>query len=223
VSSGLDWAFSVAERAIILEDDCVPHPSFFRFCDELLDKYRDDERIMMISGDNFQQGRQRTADSYYFSRYCHVWGWATWRRAWRCYDLDMKNWPAVRDGGWIHDVLTDRQAATRWAKTFQIMYEGRIDTWDAQWMFACWSQNGLAIVPNTNLISNIGFHSEATHTTSADSALANLPSQGMDFPLKHPSFVIPDSQADRFTERRVFAPTLKDLMKRIITRAVRMR
>jgi hypothetical protein len=101
VSSGLDWVFSLCDRAIVLEDDCLPDPSFFRFCDELLDRYRDDERVMAISGDNFQLGRRRTRYSYYLSRYNHCWGWATWRRGWQHYDHRMQLWPLVRDGGWL--------------------------------------------------------------------------------------------------------------------------
>ena len=99
ISSGLDWVFDTVEEAIVLEDDCLPHPSFFRFCEELLVKYRDDERIAQIGGVNFQSGRRRTNYSYYFSRYAHIWGWATWRRAWRHYDVALKAWPLIRDGG----------------------------------------------------------------------------------------------------------------------------
>nr|MBA3765731.1 glycosyltransferase family 2 protein [Acidobacteriota bacterium] len=96
-SSGLDWVFENVAEAIILEDDCLPHPTFFPFCAELLERHRDDERVMMISGDNFQFGRKRTQYSYYFSRYTHTWGWATWRRAWRYFDREIKLWPALRE------------------------------------------------------------------------------------------------------------------------------
>jgi hypothetical protein len=152
VSSGLDWVCQTVEQAIILEDDCVPHVSFFRYCDELLTRYQDDERVMMISGDNFQSGLRRTEYSYYYSRYCHVWGWATWRRAWQLYDVDMKIWPGVREGNWIRDVLGGGQAGVRWAKTFEVMHKGLVDTWDFQWVFACWAQNRLAILPHPNLM-----------------------------------------------------------------------
>ncbi len=101
ISTGLEWVFTNVEEAIILEDDCIPHPTFFRFCKELLTRYRDDQRVMMISGDNFQMGRNRTPYSYYFSRFFHCWGWATWRRAWRHYDIDMELWPSLRDGSWL--------------------------------------------------------------------------------------------------------------------------
>jgi hypothetical protein len=98
VSSGLNWVFETVEEAIILEDDCLPHPTFFPFCETLLDYYRHDSRIMNISGENFQFGRQRTQDSYYFSRYNHCWGWASWRRAWNNYDVEMQLWSVIKEG-----------------------------------------------------------------------------------------------------------------------------
>lgn len=200
VSSGLDWVFGQVDEAIILEDDCLPHPTFFRFCDELLARYRDDERMMTISGVNLHLGRQRTRQSYYFSRYLHCWGWATWRRAWGHYDVEMKLWPGMRDGRWLEDILRDRRAVAYWSRMFDWTHGGRIDTWDYQWVFACWIQSGLAIVPNVNLVSNIGFGPEATHTKHMD-RFANLPPHAMGFPLCHPSFVIRDDQADRITQR----------------------
>ncbi|MFM6897507.1 MAG: glycosyltransferase family 2 protein, partial [Microcystis panniformis] len=116
VSSGLNWVFDTVEQAIILEDDCLPHPSFFRFCQELLDYYRDDKRIMAISGDNFQFGRKRTEYSYYFSCYNHIWGWASWRRAWQYYDVKMKLWQEIRDGNWLESILGKTQAVKYWTK-----------------------------------------------------------------------------------------------------------
>ena len=108
--SGFDWVFSEVEEAILLEDDCVPHPNFFRFCENLLDRYRNDTRVKTISGSNYQFGRRGTEDSYYFSRYAPTWGWATWRRAWKFYDGEMKLWPKVREEGWLEDILRDTRA-----------------------------------------------------------------------------------------------------------------
>ena len=203
VSSGLNWVFEQVEEAIILEDDCLPHPTFFRFCEELLERYRDNERVMAISGDNFQWGRKRTDYSYYFSRYNHIWGWASWRRAWRLYDLEMKIWPEVRDGNWLKDILQDSDAVNYWTKIFQGVYEG-FNTWDYPWTFACWIHNGLTILPKVNLVSNIGFGAEATHTKSV-SKFANMPTEEMSFPLQHPPFMIRDSQADEITETTIFS------------------
>ncbi|AFZ36681.1 methyltransferase FkbM [Stanieria cyanosphaera PCC 7437] len=201
VSSGLDWVFNQVEEAIILEDDCLPHPTFFRFCEELLDYYRDDRRIMVISGDNYQLGRKRTNYSYYFSRYNHCWGWASWRRAWQHYNLEMKLWPQIRDDNWLQSIIEEPHTAKYWQKIFQNVYEDKINSWAFRWTFACWLQSGLTVLPNVNLVSNIGFGSESTHTTKAKNIFANLAVEEMDFPLQHPPFVIRDAQADRFTQK----------------------
>jgi hypothetical protein len=200
VASGLDWVFDTVEETIVLEDDCVPHPTFFRFCEELLDRYRHDRRIMSISGQNVQFGRRRTEYSYYFSRYTHCWGWASWRRAWQHYDLDMKLWSEVRDGNFLSDILEDPKAVKDWTRTFQLTYEEKLNTWDFQWTFACWLQSGLSILSNVNLVSNIGHGRAGTHTSDVSSPYSNMPVEAMTFPLKHPPFVIRDSQADNFTQ-----------------------
>ncbi len=205
VSSGLDWVFANVEEAIILEDDCLPDPSFFPFCEELLNYYRHDQRIMVISGDNFQFGNKRTNDSYYFSRYNHCWGWASWRRAWQHYDVEMKLWPKIRDENWLQSIFKESRSINYWREILQATYEGEINTWDYQWTFACWLQNGLTVLPNINLISNIGFGADSTHTEQVDNSFANLPVENMSFPLDHPQFIIRDTQADRFTQNEHFS------------------
>ncbi len=203
VASGIDWAFTQVESAIILEDDCVPHPTFFRYCAELLDYYRDDTRIMAVSGDNFQQGQPRTAYSYYFSRYAHCWGWATWRRAWQHYDHGMRLWPLMRHNRWLYRMLQDETVARYWERIFQRVYAGQIDSWAYRWQLACWLQRGLTTLPEMNLVSNIGFDESSTHTKKG-SAGAALALRSMQFPLRHPPFVVRHHQADVFTERHHF-------------------
>lgn len=203
VSSGLDWVFDTVEEAIVLEDDCLPDSSFFRYCDELLELYRDDRRIATIGGDNFQFGRTRTPYSYYFSRYNHVWGWAGWRRSWKHYDVYLTRWPEIRDGGWLVDYFGNTRQAAYWTRIFDLVYQGKIDTWDYQWTFACWLQNGLTALPNVNLISNIGFGADATHT-GGTSQVADIPTKAMEFPLRHPPFIIRDSRADVRTDKLFF-------------------
>jgi tetratricopeptide (TPR) repeat protein len=205
VSSGLDWVFDLVEEAIILEDDCLPHPTFFQFCEELLERYRHDEQVMVIAGNNFQFGRNRTEYSYYFSRYSHCWGWATWRRAWQHYDNEMKLWPQARYGNLLAEILQNSQAASYWSINFQGVYEG-FNSWAYPWKFACWIHNGLTILPNINLVSNIGFDQEATHTTVINT-FANMPTEAISFPLQHPPVVIRNTQADDFTEKIMFSGT----------------
>ena len=220
---GLDWVFEVVEEAIILEDDCLPHPDFFRFCEELLEKYRYDERIAMISGDNFQFGRKRTPYSYYFSRYPHLWGWASWRRAWKRYDANMKLWPIIRDGRWLQDILGDKKSVRYWTKQIENTYQGKIDSWDYQWVLECWIKNKLTVLPNVNLVSNIGFGSEAVHTTKRNK-FADMKTECMDFPISHPPYILRDSVADSFTGNKMFSEQpllLKGInkLKRIIRKA----
>ena len=215
-ASAFDWVFDTVEEAIILEDDCLPHPTFFQYCEELLTYYRHDPRIMTISGDNTPAGyvrKQQTNDSYYFSIYQRTWGWATWRRAWKFYDIKMQQWPQVRDENWLQDILPDPASARHWQKTFQSVFDG-FNTWDYQWMFACWLQGGLSIIPRTNLITNLGFDREGTNTTDSGDPRANVPTQAMEFPMRHPPFVIPDRQADEFTKRQLYMPDLLYRAKR---------
>ncbi len=219
VSSGITWVFEQVEEAIILEDDCLPHPTFFQFCEELLAQYRDDQRIMSICGDNSRATSKRTEYSYYFSRAPLIWGWATWRRAWQYYyDVNMKLWPMIRDGKWHQDFLPDEKMMQSWEKTWQASYEGKIDTWDYQWSFACSIQSGMSVISNVNLISNLGFHAEATHTTYTESFRANNAIEAMSFPLKHPPFMI----ADRMYEESAFKKEHPNLLTRARKKAGRL-
>lgn len=197
VASGMDWAFEQVEVAIILEDDCLPDPSFFRFCEELLERYRHDERIMMISGDNFQNGQRRTSDSYYFSRLPHCWGWATWRRAWHLFDFEMCDWPQRRATRWLNSIAKQPMLEQHWTQCFDGVRSGKIDTWDYQWMYCMFVRNGLSIVPEVNLVANIGFGSTATHTLTADDRHI-VASHPMTFPLCHPVSVHQNAKADQF-------------------------
>lgn len=205
ISSGLNWVFDICEEAIILEDDCLPTQSFFRFCKEMLGRYREDDRVMMISGNNFQFGRKRGSHSYYFSCYAHIWGWASWRAAWRYYDLEMSRWPMLRDTHWLYDILGDEKAVNHWANVLDQNYQGRVDSWDIQWIFTCWVNSGLTAISNQNLVSNIGFGVDATHTKSDIYGVADLPSYELGFPLDHPMDVVRDRAADQFTFENMFA------------------
>lgn len=214
VSQAIDWFFEHEPEGIILEDDCLPDPSFFRFCDELLRQYREDERIGLISGDNFQFGRTYGEASYYFSRYAHIWGWASWRRAWRNYDRDIETWPSFRDAGGLETVLGQRREIRHWRKTLDAMHAHRIDTWDHQLNFMLWSQNMISIMPQKNLVTNIGFGPDATHTNSA-SRFADLPAQSIDFPLVHPSAMYRCNRADDYTWKEML---LRSLPSRVLSR-----
>lgn len=198
ISSGLDWVFNQVESAIILEDDCLPAPSFFPFCEELLKKYKDDDRVGMIGGSNFQFGRRVEDSDYYFSKYMHIWGWATWRRCWQHYDVNASIWPKFHKEGWLDGISQTQNEKHYWQKAFNNTYLGKIDTWDYQWVLTAWAQSWVSIVPNVNLIKNIGFGVDATHTKGA-SALSNMQIEDLKFPLTHPIIHTNSYRADRYT------------------------
>ena len=195
-SSAINWFFENEAEGIILEDDCLPHPSFFPFCQELLAQYRNDERVMMISGDNFLNNPQPY--SYYFSRYPHIWGWASWRRAWKFYDVNIPLWPQVRDSGILNTFLSPAEAK-HWRGIFETTFRDKNSTsWDHQWTLACWINNGLTILPEKNLVKNIGLGLESTHTKESPPSHCP-PLYAMEFPLRHPPFIVRNLQADQYT------------------------
>lgn len=200
-ASGLDWVFSKVEEAIILEDDCVPNPSFFYFCKELLAKYKNDNRIVSISGDNFQNNQRKNDDySYYFSIFTQNWGWATWRRVWQQYDFEIKLWPEFKEKRYLYDIFKEKNFAHKWEKLFQDVYEGKWNSaWDFQFMFLSFINNGMNIIPNVNLVANIGFGELATHTKNMDNLLSQSVKESYEvlFPLKHPNVIRRDYLADK--------------------------
>jgi hypothetical protein len=213
VSSGLDWVFEQVPEAIVLEDDCLPHPTFFRFCEELLERYRNDQRVGMISGDNFQFGHCLNDDSYYFSSINHIWGWATWRTRWQHdYDVAMSCWPKMHDEGRVADWFDSKAEQDDFTNIFEKVYQGKIDTWDYQWQFASRLNGRIAIMPNVNLISNIGFGVGATHTTG-ESEFANLQTQQTEFPLKHPITIFASVTLDKRFRQRFVQQTLNQRIK----------
>lgn len=197
VSGAITWFFENVGEGIILEDDCLPNISFFNFCEELLTKYRDDERIMQIGGVNFQDGKLRSDGTYYFSKKNHIWGWATWKRAWDMYDINMSNFPKFKEQNQILNITNNKKLQKKLLDKIQYVYDGKLDTWDYQWEYTILSNNGLVILPNYNLVSNIGFNQDATHTTGHDELLANKPTDEINI-ITHPSFVINNTEADEY-------------------------
>lgn len=215
VSSGIDWIFEQVEEAIILEDDCLPHPDFFRYCDELLVRYRTNDSIAQIGGVNFQFGRNQTPESYYFSRYAHIWGWATWRRSWKHYDLAMRVWPDLRGGNWLRGLFETRREQRYWEKVFEAVFDNQIDTWDYQWTFSCLLRGALTVLPNRNLISNIGFGDGATHTRRR-SLYSDMAVEGLDWPLRHPEGLARHVAADAYTSSTMFNVSLTARIRKVL-------
>lgn len=222
VSSAIDWFFENVEEGIILEDDCLPNQSFFWFCQELLEYYREDTRVMMISGDNFQFDKKRGKGSYYFSKYFHIWGWATWRRAWRHFDISMKSFKKFKIENQINNIFKINQQKKYWMKIFQITYNNKINTWDYQWFYTCFINNGLCIMPNVNLVSNIGYGIDSTHTKDKNSILSKTEVKDI-IEIMHPKFVLADQEADLLTSKLCYRDIniftrVKNKVVRIISR-----
>jgi hypothetical protein len=215
VVSGLDKVFSQVVEAIILEDDCVADPSFFSFCTTLLERYRSQPEVWHIGGANFQAAPQ--PGTCYFSRYNHVWGWATWRRSWSRLDWEMKDWKFVRESGWLRGQLGDRWAAQYWRDGFDSVLAGKVDSWAYRWTYTMWRHGGLAVLPGINLVQNIGFDTDGTHARKTDRQLSR-PAVALGFPVRHPDNMERDERADRYTERTLYSGGALGLLRRAASR-----
>lgn len=196
-----EWFFEHVEYGIMLEDDEIPDQTYFRFCAELLEKYKDDPRVMSISGSNVLEHYDKPYQeySYYFLSIPTVWGMATWRRAWKHYDSYVRRWPEVRNSGLLYKSLPSKAAAFYFGRKFQGYYDRKINSWDGQWVFTCLANHGLSIYSSKNLISNIGFTStNAFHQGVSDPLWSDLPTEPISFPLKHPPKIMVNKKWDEY-------------------------
>ncbi len=211
----LDWAFDRVEEVIVLEGACVPDPSFFRFCGELLERYRDDPSVASITGAELSSALERRPERYRYSRYQIPWGWATWRSAWLAHDRTMVRWPARRGSGWLEQLLADRRAARFWDARFERAHNGQ-GSWSDAWTFSCWDRGALAVVPELNLVSNHDFGFDAPATP--ESMFASMPVRPAGFPLVAPTAVAADEDYDEFLEDVMFSGNVGRLFARIRAR-----
>ncbi|MDP0498735.1 MAG: hypothetical protein Q7P63_01435 [Verrucomicrobiota bacterium JB022] len=199
VSSAITWFFEQVDEGIILEDDCLPEPSFFPFCSELLARYRYDKRVATIGGYG-EISRQAFGEaSYGFSLYNIPWGWATWKRAWAYYEGTPPDFETLMDSTWLQDLHGSPEVAEYWRTQFR-----RISIWDFLYRLSIWRNGGLCIIPAVNLISNIGFGADATHTQNAGAANDSRPTEPITFPLRHPAYVSRNYEIDRELNRTRF-------------------
>jgi hypothetical protein len=210
IPSGLNWVFDKVEKAIILEDDCLPHSSFFRFCDVLLDYYKDKEEIMAISGTNIFPHIKPKKESYYFSAFVKVWGWATWRRAWKNYNDEINDWPKLKKSDFLFKVLKNEKSVKYWETILQEVYEEKINSWAYRWRFSIWQNKGLTIVPAVNSVTNIGFGKEATNTKGPGKRYAVHPYNEIVFPLKHPKLIERNEALDKLVTKKKHKFSLRD-------------
>jgi hypothetical protein len=219
MASAITWALENEDRVIVLEDDCLPDPSFFRFCSELLDYYADNPRVGVITGDNFQLKGFKSDNSYYFSRYPHCWGWATWRRAWGLYDDRMSDWPEVRESSWLGDLFPHPLDALYWRQIFDKTYSGEIQSWAYRWTYSCWRHDLLTATPIRNLVTNIGTGAAASNTRDLEEGKHGLEVCALTFPLVHPASVARHPPADDHAQQRAFGqakdPSLRGRVVRL--------
>jgi hypothetical protein len=221
-AGAITWFFENVEEGIILEDDCLPSHDFFVFCATLLDRYRHDTRIMEIGGTCFlTQPFDDDRTSYYFSNHNMIWGWATWRRAWKLYDFKMSFYNKLKGSQYLKNSFHSAYERDYFTYIFDttVATVENVSWWDYQWEFIRRLHSGLVIVPKKNLVINLGLGPEATHTTDPRGAGYNLKLEEMDFPLIHPEFVAPDLKRDSLFFKTIFTTRLsrfKTNVKKVI-------
>ena len=223
VSSAIDWFFSQVESGAVLEDDCLPAPDFFRFAALMLEHFRDNERVMHISGVNFQNGVRRGSADAFYSTIPHIWGWASWRRAWRHYDVDMRDYPVCRDSGELASHLPGTPYL-KWVLLRMMEQTYRqspyFDTWDVQWHYALAKRGAFAVAPNANLVSNIG--RSGTHQVAG--SLCDLPLETLPETITlPPSPAAADAAADLHTLNRICAGNWRSRVRYLAERYLRIR
>jgi acetyltransferase-like isoleucine patch superfamily enzyme len=191
------WFFSQVEYGIVLEHDCLPHPDFFEYCANLLEKYKNNQRVKVISGANFKGNKKFGSHSYYFGTVGHFWGWASWKRTFTDYQQDISKLSEENVNWWISKNFRQKRIRKYWMQTYYWLKEGKVDTWDYQLFYLIWKQNGLIVLPNGNLVSNIGFGEKALHCKGTDSPFSNVPATGV-LPLKHPIIIRRSIKSDVF-------------------------
>ena len=211
IPEAINWVFDTYDKVIILEDDCIPNNLFFIFCNELLDKYQKDFRIGQISGSNFINNRnfkRKNKDSYFFSNIINCWGWATWKNRWKgVHDLEMKNWPNIKKNNIIKSFFKNKKDSVYFNKMFNANYPNNI-MWDRAWFLTSIINNRLTIIPDKNLISNIGFDTKASGPNPKK--YDSLKHENLDFPLTHPRIIETDNDCDKFLIKEGFSnPPLK--------------
>jgi len=216
VREAIDWFFREEEYGVILEDDCLPGESFFPFMKEMLERYREDDRVMHVSGYSMFPGEPESGESYFFSRYPGIWGWGAWRRSWQKYDFELKKFQTFvsrpfRDLGYSCEF--EKRCRVR---AYNRVYSEGVDTWDYQWDFALRTNGGLCVRPWMNLVENIGFGADATHTMGAARSHEMNPVQEMLFPLKHPELVLPNTAKDEEHFKRAITAGMSPI-SRLVT------
>tara|TARA_B100000989_G_scaffold198747_1_gene150192 strand:- start:14130 stop:15095 length:966 start_codon:yes stop_codon:yes gene_type:complete len=204
VSKGLNWFFEKEEKGIILEDDCIPAKSFFNFSEKMLEKYKNEKKIYTISGSNFQNNQIIGKADYYFSKYAHCWGWSTWRDAWKKYDTNMTFWNEWKQSSHWKNLHNNQLEQKYWQKIFDLVSKKKIDSWAYVWLASIWYKNGINIIPNKNLIVNIGFNKNATHTNINQNKHKKSTFSEFESKITDPIEIVISKEADKFVFKNHF-------------------
>jgi len=202
ISSAVTWFFENVEEGIIFEDDTLPDISFFPFCKAMLKKYRYEDKIKMIGGINFQDGLKRGDASYYFTRLCHIWGWATWRRTWKEYDFELKTVSREDVAKATYNYFGEKRVVKEWEHIYDNLKNKTYDTWDYQLAMSVWKNDGINIIPQKNLVTNIGYGQDAVHTTGSD-PFSNIPAEDLG-EILYATEIEVDKDADKYTLNKIF-------------------
>lgn len=223
VSQAITWFFDNVEMGIILEDDCLPDSSFFSFCTNLLDRYKDNSQIMHISGTNPLGNMPCIKNSYYFTKIEHCWGWASWKRAWEKFSLEIIDFDSFMSKKILNSIFIRKNTINYWIDIFNKMTNNQIDSWAYPWTYAILKNDGLSINPSKNLVTNIGFVKNATHTTNVNSKEANMPKYSISI-IKHPNKIYYNKL---LAERIAWSNfgirfNIKHMIKKLLKRALRI-
>ncbi len=225
-STAISWFFEQEEQGIILEDDCMPHQDFFLFCEQMLDYYKDNSHISIISGCNFDTSKiYSTSDSYFYSVFPYTWGWATWKRNWENYDYSISEWKNIKQKKMLAHLFKEKKYVLAWEKLFDTFSrEVPDDIWDYQFFFQCFKRKQLAVVPSVNLVTNIGVGNQATHTVNEDNPKMNIRTEAMISPLVHPTELKRNFRYDVFLQELNYGvveqvPVFKKI-KRVIKKQI---
>ena len=201
VEKGINWFFSYNKKGIILEDDCLPNKSFFLFCEKMLKKYENTD-VKVISGNNFLKNKIKINDHYYFSKFNHCWGWATWKAAWSLYDANFKNWQKFKKTQKWKSFFSNKIDRKYWEKIFDLCEKNHFDSWAYPWLYSIWYNKGCTIIPKYNLVSNVGV--AGTHNSFYKKL--NFPTKQLSSNYKYPKKIKINDLADNFVMENFFIP-----------------
>lgn len=206
--TGLTWVFSKVDKAIILEDDCLPSNDFFYFCDQLLKYYQNSKKVKFITGNCFQKKNMKIKETYYFSKYSHIWGWAAWRSTWKLYNDNEKYWKKYLNSKKFQKVCEDQNERKYWSNMFENIQNGKLKSWAFYMLLSLWKNNLLTATPSINLVENVGFNAFGTNTKKLN-INSKLSDNYIDRPIKHPKKIMLNKEADKFVFKNIYSSNLK--------------